>query len=305
LIVFVPGVFSDSGNITGQMTLKWFSEMGYHVLVVPNPLAADYVSAGPRNPYPFPQNEVEFVIEATQRAIFEWIDFEWVTDVHIVGESLGAMVAAATLAQDAQSPRPLFKAGGTFLWPPLSLSHSVNQIDQLINRTQAMYSETCRPMIDNLIFQWRVLQGFVLSNPTELETRCAPSLVGHYAFKQNLINVTQVLRKTRGQVPLSADEQMNLRFADFVRDYSFSEPMIEQSPLVSLVHWLKKSETAPWRILSSFDDFINSGLSWDAVGDLDPDGSRLVLLPWGGHIGVSALNEFPRFLRQHFKAPAN
>jgi hypothetical protein len=306
LIVFVPGVFSDSGGITGQMTVKWFSGMGYHVLVVPNPLAADYISAKPKNPFPFPQNEADFVIEATERAIFEWVGSEWVTEVHLVGESLGAMVAAATLARDARLGKKLYTGGASFFWPPLSLSHSVDRIDELINRTQDAYEKECQSLTSDLIFQFRVLRGSILSNPTEQDQRCAPSIVGHFAFKQNLINVAQVLRMTRGQEALTLSEQMELRFHEFVRDYSFSEPMIETSSLVKLSHWLEEAQQLGvhnWRVLSSLDDFINAGRSWDDLKALDASGDRILLLPWGGHIGLSALNEFPRFLRQEFQRP--
>jgi hypothetical protein len=299
LMVFVPGIFSDSGDISGRMTVKWFSELGYHVLVVPNPLGADFLRAHPKRTAAFPQFEASLIRYLVERAVIEWFGEEYVSTIHISGESLGALIAAATFAEGFKDTKFSF-SDLTLFWPPLSLNQAIHNLDYWISKTGPNYRDHCAPLIENFGFQLRVFFGDFLRSPKPIEKECAPALVTQHGFKANLINTANIMRVESGVPPLNDDASDRLTFADFIGEFMSESAMMEQRAELMLGHWLKLAPNPNWKLLTSEDDFLNLGMEEQSFLK---DSKRVIRAPWGGHTALTADSGYSTFIRMEFKRP--
>ena len=265
LIVFVPGIFADSSDITGQMTIKWFSRMGYHVLIVPNPLGPGYLLAGPHKTEDPSVDQALFVVEATRYAVQKMIGPEWVSSVALAGESLGAAVAAAAYARDSLETNPIFDNGVSLFWPPISLSHSVANMDEGIVGSLDKYEHQCKGLIENFRFRIRVFFAQILSDPTEEERDCAQSLVMQFGYKGDLLRTTRIIET--GTDPGASDTdhplepvndwERHLTFSTFIKEVApfYKQTLDQQNPKNELAHWLSvASAHTPYRLARTHFD---------------------------------------------------
>lgn len=302
LLVFIPGIFGDADQAMAQGMMKMFSDMGYHVLLVPNCWSRDYHSAVPVERTEYPNDEAVGVLALTQWAMTVLGD-RYVEGAMIAGESLGALTAAVAYQKDSQSSRPVFTHGATLMWPPLKLTSSIASLDHMISETQTLYDSKCHSLLKKLKTKFRVWRGKFLTSPTRDEVECAPAVIAHYSFKKELVKLAEKILDVSKVKEKVTPERMN--FSRFIGYYAnrYRAALDSRDPMGYLSYWIKetdRNQRAKLRVITSSDDFINAGESWSEVSSqLKRD--QLLTLSWGGHIGATNHKAFKKLLTYQFK----
>jgi predicted alpha/beta-fold hydrolase len=301
LIVIVPGVFADSDDPLAHGAMRWFSKMGYHVLILPNCWSRDFAKARPVFKDEYPSGEANVVIETTKWAIKE-IGARNVSDVSLMGESLGALTVSVAYARDSRSRNPIFTGGATMTWPPIKLYAAVTLLDEMMTSTDRLYRSKCHNLIRRLKTKWRILRGKYILDPTEDEIECAPAVVAQYSFRKELIKLAKTIDHVEH---LHKDVPKDLTFRKFIRDYAprYAAALKETDPYGSLHYWLRQTTSAAIRnvrIVTSEDDFLNDRESWNAPGFLDSPQDELIVAHWGGHIGLTDTKAYEGLMKAQF-----
>ncbi len=308
LVVFLPGVFSETESITGKLTVRWFGAMGYHVVILPNPWSRAYQTARPLQVKGYPQDEGSAIRAATRFAIDQMIGADHVTRVEVVGESLGAFTAAVAYGLDTASKHPVFSGGGTFFWPPISIASSIATLDQQIAETRSIYEDQCSSLTTSLTFVFRLLRGLILSAPSATDLACAGPLVVQHSFQRNLVDAANSILEfhpNRLALPrLEAGWESRMNFTSFIQQLApqYKAALSFSRPENRLDYWLAMAQAngrREHRVFSSEDDFINARESWRRVRAVSTD-RNLIVTSWGGHIGLTSAKQFPIFLGQQF-----
>jgi len=301
LIVIVPGVFANSDDPIARGATRWFSQMSYHVLTMPNCWSRDFAKADPVYTDEYPSGEAKVVVEVTKWAIKE-IGANNITSVSLFGESLGALTAAVVYARDSQQRKPLFTAGATLTWPPIALHDAIGLLDHLMTSTDSLYDSKCHHLIKRLITKWRILRGKYILDPTDDEIECAPAIVAQYSFRHELIKLAKQVNSTRH---LHRDVPKDLTFARFIHEYAprYAAALKANDEYGSLRYWLNQTSSRAMqnvRILTSEDDFLNDPHDWDTPGFLDSPKDQIIIAHWGGHIGLTDTKAYEGLLKVQF-----
>lgn len=302
LLVFIPGIFGDADQPMAQGMMKMFSDMGYHVLLLPNCWSRDYHSAVPLERTEYPNDEAVAVLALTQWATTVLGD-RYVEGAMVAGESLGALTAAVAYQKDAASGHPVFTLGATLFWPPLKLTSSIDSLDVMISETQSIYDSKCHSLLKKLKTKFRVWRGKFLTSPTRDEIDCAPAVVAHYSFKKELVKLAEKILDVSRVKEKVAPERMN--FSRFITSYAhrYRAALNSGDPMGYLSYWVEKTprdQRSKLRVITSVDDFVNKGVSWNEVASqLKRD--QILTLSWGGHIGATNHKAFKKLLTYQFQ----
>lgn len=302
LVVIIPGVFSNSDDAVGKNSMKWFTEMGYHVLTLPNCWSKDFAKARPVYTDEYPFGEANVVLLATKYVIEKQIGEQNITSVQIMGESLGALTAAVAYARDSKSKAPMFTAGATLTWPPINLYSAMNKLDEMMASTQKIYDSKCRSNIKSIKTKWRIVRARYIKNPHDIEIECARSIVAHYAFRRELVNLAETIDDVED---LHKPVPEHLTFNSFIRGFAhrYEAALDPNDRYGSLEYWLSETETrasTKIRILTSEDDFLNYQQIWSTSTLLGPSSARLIVAHWGGHVGLANTKAYKEFIKVQF-----
>ncbi len=303
LIVVIPGVFANANDAIAKANMKWFSNMGYHVLTLPNCWSVDFAKARPYFKDEYPSGEANVVLQATLWAIEKQIGAQNVTSVQLIGESLGALTAAVVYARDSRSPRPVFNAGATLTWPPIVLHSAMAKLDGMMQVTNQIYQGKCRHLIKQVKTKWRVLRGKYILEPTGDEIECAPAVVAQFSFRKELVKLANEINKSE---KLGRQVPENLTFSTFIHDYAprYRAALDSSDRYGQLDFWMSTanpSSAAKVRILTSEDDFLNYQQSWDQQGLIASASTQLIVAHWGGHIGLTNTKAYEGFIKTQFQ----
>jgi predicted alpha/beta-fold hydrolase len=302
LMVFIPGVFANADEAMAQGMMELFSNLGYHVLLIPNCWSRDYHEALPAQRTEYPNDEANAVLALTKAAIKN-LGAEYVDGAYISGESLGALTAAVAYEKDSNSSSPLFTGGATLFWPPIKLTSSINALDSMITSTESIYESKCHSLLKKLKTKFRVWRGKFLTSPTKDEIECAPAVVAQYSFRKELIRLAEkILEVNKAKQKVAP---ANLTFEDFISHYAdrYRSALKPSDAMGYLGYWLRATNPNQFKkiqILTSSDDFVNAGQSWSELSaGLKRD--QLIILPWGGHIGPTNHSAFKKLIKYQFK----
>ena len=302
LVITLPGIFSGYKEGAARRTTRDYGRRGYHVIFPPNPWSKDFIGEVPNfNPGSL-KDEATVVLSILDSAI-EKIGVEHISRVEIVGESYGALLASAVFQMDQARTQPKIDGSLTLMSPPLDMNQAIINLDQGVDRTQALYSEECVGIEATLSLAESLLLHSVQSKMGEKTQLCSEPLVFH-SFQERLVASIELLHslKNIGTIPedkvARAQWEKDFRFAMVVPEFTPENAPYLKDGTVSLLHWLgllSPNSLSRVRVLTAQDDFLNVGLSWPVgAGIITPQ--NLMELPWGGHTGYLLLSEYQGLL---------
>ena len=289
LIVFFPGIFGQANrHMTGRLVRR-LEDMNFHVMVLPNVLASQYIRLLPDYSKGVFSTEVElmnFALEFAKKQIGQKI-----SEVHVMAESLGTITASAWYGQNAEL------VSLTLLWPPLNLYQAMKNFDQIIQEHQN-YSCSNLWTMAKVIYRFSIVPQNQALDP-EFE-KC----VGQMALVQGFQEQTQKVFLEYSKVVPEKNKIQPKGFEDFILNYQkpLADLIVNQSEQLKLNYWLQKKQLKrkkiDIKILSSQNDFLNQNQSWDVfLKKTELPQESLILLNWGGHSGPVATEEFWQTLR--------
>ena len=303
LIVFSPGIFNSTKDPMVLRAIRNFRRRGYHVVALPNSWSPEYIKFNPRFQPGDLEAEAKVVLQVAREAK-RFIGEEKVSGVHLVGESYGAGLSAIATALDAESVDPIIDGTVTLFSPPLDVLVSMKLMDDGLDKYQSLYQEHCRGRA--LVSMWEVMHSRSYDDLSPKTVECAAATVAYVGFHDLLSLTARTLHK-QGRVKeelgkyLTKDEIQNLRFSSFFRHFL---PDCNQGILDGVgdvAKWIHRAESQGShriKILTTADDFLNDSSLWSRLDDLGPE--RLIVLPWGGHLGYIAQEGFQKFLDLSF-----
>jgi hypothetical protein len=294
LIVFMPGIFGETTRGLTPQTINMLEKLNAHLLVVPNIISTQYIAAHSLYGEDVVQTEVQVMESALDYALTQLGGR--VGKIHVVAESLGTAVGSAWGAHDGSHQKRLSSL--TLLHPPQSLPAAMRNFDAIIEEHRPFVGSCGKPRM-----LWNLFTGFVVrdvpQNLTEQDKRCfaAEALVNKF-----------VGSAVRNYNAYAVSENKDRTFApqDFTDLFSHYRPELwamlqNNDPRLQLSHWVKRineNKRPTLRILTSQDDFLNRGLSWENfIRETGMASDDLLVLSWGGHSGPLGMTEMPEILK--------
>lgn len=294
LIVFMPGIFGETTRGLTPQTITMLEKLDAHLLVVPNIISTQYINAHSLYGDDVVQSEVKVMESALDYALTQLGGR--VGKIHVVAESLGTAVGSAWGAYDGSHQKRLSSL--TLLHPPQSLPAAMKNFDAIIEEHRPYVGSCGKPRM-----LWNLFTGFVVrdvpKNLTVQDKRCfaAEALVNKF-----------VGSAVRNYNAYAVSENKDTSYAPqgFTDLFSHYRPelwsMLEKNDKrLQLSHWVKQingNKSPALRILTSQDDFLNRGLSWENfVTDTGMAVDDLLVLSWGGHSGPIGMPEMPEILK--------
>jgi len=295
LVVIMPGIFGTTDKGLTPSTIDRVEAMGAHVIVVPNVVSVQYVHAYPLYGGDIVESEAQVMEAALEFALSKM--GKKVTAVHVLAESLGTVVASAWTAWDVTHKKRINSL--TLLSPPMDLSAAMRNFDDIINEYRGT-SEQC----SQFSLYWRLFTDFLISEiPSDFalkEKRCLSGYVVVDAF----LKAAQSTYLAHAVAINDSSAYTVKSFEDFFRRYrpelwSLLETKDARLKLAKWVSVIRKHSGMPIRIITSRDDFLNRGLSWnDFLNETGVSNDHLYIFSWGGHSGIIAPPELDVILKE-------
>lgn len=294
LIVLLPGIF---GRYNGQITPKNIAELellNYHLVVPPNFLAPEYIENSPLYDTDPSKFDIEVVMEVLKKTI-KIIGEENISKIHLIGESLGTLVASGVYAIDSQKASPLLKNGSiSLLWPPVRVDNSLKNFDTRITKSETYHTECfyIYHLLPDLIYHF-LLQERPSGFSTNFQ-KCVGAFLYQKAFMRTAKKSFETFKDQIDKKELNSIVPKN--FSDFFKYYQpiFYQMLEAKDPRNKLSFWLEKgikNNPIPIRIITSTDDFINDGSNWDKFKqEVKLKENQFIFMNWGGHSGPLALD---------------
>ena len=281
IAVYLPGIFQGAIDEDTSRVVVTLREAGYHVVVLPNPLSAEYFAN-----YPVaPPNALAREAEVVTAAVAELRARFGSPRVRMVAASYGAALAVRAWAADQASARPLL-ADVTLLFPQIDLTRAVTLVDAAIatpvrmNPARAAVGKAYAASLRRLV--------------TRLRTRYAEDARAGFIARRYPDGVARHLDPAapgpRGRLDLRAVLERYVAAPEVLDVYGGAE--------TSLVHWLETGRAVRGgenvRILTARDDWTNPPGAWDAPPAWLSGFERVLMLDRAGHAGVVAEEWFRR-----------
>ena len=264
LLVLLPGIF---GKYNGQITPKNIEDLevlDFHLVVPPNFLAPKYIENIPLYDNDPSRFDIDVAIEMIEKSI-EIIGSDKISKIHLVGESLGTLVASGIYAVDTQRANSLLKDGSiTLLWPPVDLKNSLKSFDKRIKDSEKIQNDC--------FYFYNLLPGIIYhfiyqEKPDDFGKdfkHCIKPFLYHEAFMRTAKKSFDIYKENKEEV-VSIEPK---NFSEFFQYYQpiFHKMLEDKDPRTELSYWLRqgrKQNLIPLRIISSKDDFINDGVKWE------------------------------------------
>lgn len=295
LIVFMPGIFGSTDKGLSPMMIDRFEKAGAHVLVVPNLVSTQYVSASPLYDGGIVESEIKVMESALDFALIKLNSK--VTAIHIVAESLGTMVGAAWTSWDTTHKKRISSL--TLLSPPIDLSVAMKNFDDVINEYRGTMNKC-----GEIEIYWKFFTQFLIREiPTDLtleEKRCLAGRV----LVNGFLEAAQKSYDAHAEVMNLKENLKIASFETFFKEYrpEFWTLIENKDDKLKLKTWMsviRQHSSIPLRLLTSKDDFLNRGLSWSQfLEETKLPNDNLIILDWGGHSGFLGTEEMGPILRK-------
>ncbi|MGE5217297.1 MAG: hypothetical protein ACM3SP_09895 [Chloroflexota bacterium] len=333
LLFVVAGLGSNPFFGVGPYLARRFYREGFHVVILPSPMSWNFALSASRSGAPgyTPQDARDLydVMQKTLKALRSHYDVE-ATSVGFLGVSLGALEGAYLSVIDADAKKIGIEKY-LLVNPPVDLAYSVKKIDEWsalkekfgLEKSQEIVSKalaivdsfTEEPQDDPMVFDRLVnkLRGFTTE---ELQYLIAENLQGQLP---ELVYVTQVIHDQKLLTAPKVEMRKRLEQAkDFTLmkyNHNIAVPrwqrltgdsqadlddFIRSGSLIPIVNRLRNNPKV--HILHNADDFLVERQSIEALkGAL---GDRLMLYPYGGHLGNLWYSKNKQDAAHIFRPPA-
>lgn len=288
LLVFISGIFGEPFGGIASHLVKRFSDQGFHVLSLGNPLGKSNLDDKPRYPLAHFIKEAEAFYEKIKAAKANLHRLGLVTEnVSLYGISYGAFVSAVIKKIDREE---IIKKL-ILVSPPKNFGLAISNMDNLVKESEAFksYADWMFPVMSI---------PFCLNPPKILtlkKAQRAKAIFTFSGFQRGLADQINYADKLFdwGYVPRHSKEvfrkwRQNLTFNYYFENFFPQLKRLFYSPLANLFYWVKLSDENVI-ILSSHDDVLNNGVTW-------PDHERVFLTKIGGHYGFANSQFYEQFL---------
>lgn len=292
LYIFMPGIYGQPHKGITQNFIDTLETLNGSVIVVPNLLAQEYIRANPSYIKDVVSSEVEVMEEVLDFALSKLAAQKRPT--HLIAESLGSSVAVAWVAQDQLHKKRLSDL--LLLWPPMNLYSAMKNFDALIDSYRSF---DCSTVGNLLTISQRFLFTVYPENLSLSEQQCMGQVMlvdGFLKSTQKSLATYQETEPTLAQLPIPTG------FEHFFQNYrpEVWKLLSSQDPRLALSHWVRQYATRfPVKIITSHDDFLNTGLDWkDFTNETGLQMERdILVLDWGGHSGSVGSPHFAEVLK--------
>tara|TARA_B100000925_G_scaffold291781_1_gene281407 strand:+ start:207 stop:1388 length:1182 start_codon:yes stop_codon:yes gene_type:complete len=288
LLVLVSGIFGEPFGGIASHLVKRFSDQGFHVLSLGNPLGKSNLVDKPRYPL------AHFIKEA--RAYYEKIKAARINlqrlgliegKASIYGISYGAFTSAVVKKIDRNEHIKKL----ILISPPKNFGLAITNMDNLVKESKKYknYPDWMFPLMSI---------PFCLNPPKKLthkKAQRAKAIFTFSGFQRGLADQISYADKLFhwGFVPRHSKDaynqwRKNLTFNYYFENFFPSLKRLYYSPLANLFYWISLNDENVI-ILSSYDDVLNNGVSW-------PKHERIFLIKTGGHYGFANSEFYERFL---------
>ncbi len=315
LMVYFAGLFTGVDDPFMLRSMLLYSQLGYHVVGLPNPWSLDYLAAPSRlNPGSI-ESEARTMLLLIERSV-QKIGRGRISRVEVVGESYGGFLAVVSAALQAESRSRRAQEAAvhvdrfTVFGTPLDLAESRQQLDDSIARALPGYAAQCEgwwPRILSIAsFFWSKRQSELSAQAAQ----CREGLLTILGFQDRLVETALKLNeieKAKNAPPEGSDQFESWKRALTFR--SFGERFTPLNSRLSSDHgkldfWVSRALRAGSldrvRILVAKDDPIHSPGSAERPFWKRLSGRNFLALNWGGHLGFMMDPAFANFLRAIF-----
>ncbi|GEM_PF-2363261 len=300
LFILFPGIFGEPGQRVTDNFIEMLEALDGHVIVVPNFLSMGWVRGYPLYGEGDPSKTELNITHDIWRDVIKYIPESSISKVHVVGESLGTLISSAWVSQKEWKPRP---SSLTLLWPPLELDRALDNIDLYVTTLESDWKR-CGLFFTLPIFMKYFVMDTTPKEISQTDGRCLSAWVAYMGFQKTLRNVYTVHAETNKVPDLNP-----ATFKFFFQSYRkpFWDTIQKRDQTMHLGYWLKKikieQSLIDLQVLSSRDDFLNEGFSWESWRTrVGLNENEIILLDWGGHSGPVAAKEFELLLQTEFMA---
>jgi pimeloyl-ACP methyl ester carboxylesterase len=282
VLIVLPGIGAEADSDLAARQAYHFAGRGFTTLSLPSPFSPSFI----RLALPFRPGDML----AEGRFFLQFIDsalsqLQLPTDnVHVVGESYGAFLAAVVAAYDQERSSPRF-ASVTAFGPPLDFALATRNVDLLLDQEDSNLGGLCRGTLSGIVFLRDYARAARQSELAKQTQQCSKTRLARDVFKTTLIDAVLALEETHqiGLLPTEPNERAHflesIRFHSFLDNYSPTAAELLRDPdLPRIGHWLAQSSA---RVLTAADDFLNTTFERQPS---DP-GEQFASLGWGGHLG--------------------
>lgn len=288
LFVLVSGIFGEPFGGIASHLVKRFSDQGFHVLSLGNPLGKSNLDDKPRYPLAHFVKEAEASYVKIKAARENLNRLGLLSgDTSLYGISYGAFVSAVIKKIDREK---IIKKL-VLVSPPKNFGLAISNMDNLVKESKAYknYADWMFPVMSI---------PFCLNPPKALtlkKAQRAKAIFTFSGFQRGLADQISYADElfNWGYVPRHSKDAFNQWRKNLTFNYYFENffPQLKRlyySPLSNLFYWIKLSDKNVI-ILSAHDDVLNNGVTW-------PEHERVFLTKIGGHYGFANSQFYENFL---------
>ena len=298
VVFYLPGLFQSSQSDAVRYMGTLLAEAGLHVVVVDNPLSIDYRRQSPVS-LPAHLWDEAVVIGSIIRSWSKDHAGEY-SSIHLLGVSYGAFLASMVVAQDAESTYPAVTGQTTLMFPPFSLTDTINLMDAVI----AYYTDSVYPVYP----KWFVGK-YIHDNLINLMLFTRKSPAGSSVYQMgSLISDNEAEKFMDAPSLHEVIDGHSVRFSLLLKEYLGEKSTFYCGEQSHLSYWLDKSRghgNSRIRILSSADEWINNPADAGRLPAWFVNESHLLLLEVGGHASILREDWFSQIIVNFTELPAD
>jgi len=332
LAIFIPGSFVNLDERQPNRWLDALTRMGYHTVVVPNPLGTDFISKIPAQTWGSFIPEAETLYDVIRKVHAQLKRKGALSGpVRIAGVSSGGFFASMVIALDAEHRNPVINTDATIVSPGYHLGRGMDRLDGFVEELRADFQE-----MSSLRMLFKLRKICRVDDPVHAEPdilRDSKGIVSFAGFYEELVSSVKKYDDVKhlNNVPKNPFPWMNneyrkwrdqMTFAKYFDDFNPEGKAIIRSEQGHLYYWIKRAYAAGFpsvRVLTTTDDFFNDPGAWgplvsnplahgmDGTYGLMLDAAAwdriqndVIVLKNGGHYGFRNTAWFKVFLQLAF-----
>jgi hypothetical protein len=333
LLFIVAGVGSTPFFGVAPYLASLFYRENFHVVILPSPMSWNFALSASRSGAPgyAPEDarDLYTVMQHTLATLKDRYDLR-ITTIHFMGVSLGALDGAYLSVIDAEEGK-VGIAKYLLVNPPIDLAYAIKQLDQwnalaskfgpaksqeLVSKALAIVDSFSREKEDDPKVFDRFVKKFAIFTKEELQFLVAQSLqsqLPELVYVTQAIHDQNVLSAPKDEMRTRLEEAKTFTLTNYNEKIGLSlwrsqatepkaslESFVERSSLLHILDRLRNNPKV--YIMHNADDFLTNRKS---IEDLkDALGDRVVLYPYGGHLGNIWYPQNKRDALEIFKSAA-
>ena len=295
-VLAIPGAFTNLDDDQSIMWMQYFSNLGYHVMTLPNPWGTDFISKKTKFKMGDYLNEAKTLYAAFKETYVHLEKRNPVSSkTHLFGLSYGAFMTSIINTLAIEDGFHFSKA--TMVAPPLDLNTTIKLLDEQIDEIKDL--GVSGSLLGTLVNFKKICK---LEKESEADTKLlswSKYLAIKEGFQVELVNSVIEFDDVH-QLDLvpgtfsgdKAEWKKQLKFSKYFEVFAPELKPLLNSEKSKLEYWNKKAALLGannTRIMASDDDFIN-------VKFRKAKEARLVFLRGGGHFGFRNSTWFDQFI---------